>query len=311
MQRLRLGIVGLGRLGQACASAILESDDLALAGIVRRAETVQKQLPASLAGVRAVTDANELGAVDAILLCLPTEFVGEVAITLLRHRIPIVESSRLDGVARQTHWHAIDRMALRRGVAAIVGAGWDPGIRTVFEEVFAALCPKGDTRTRDRPGSSLHHTLAARAIPGVRDALCAEFRGTDRTVRRYVYVELSPDVDPEVATEAIRSDPLFHDEETLVLPVDSIATLEDQGHGVVVERWGRAGGKDHQRFLLEGRFDRTAVAGQVMVAAARALVTLQPGAHPLDSIPPARLCHQPGVTSFPAERFGNRHSSFD
>ncbi|MGA8756618.1 MAG: hypothetical protein WB611_09840 [Stellaceae bacterium] len=29
------------------------------------------------------------------------------------------------------------------------------------------------------------------------------------------------------------------DEETLVLPVDSIAALEEKGHGVVIERWGQ------------------------------------------------------------------------
>jgi hypothetical protein len=35
-------------------------------------------------------------------------------------------------------------------------------------------------------------------------------------------------------TQVIQNDPLFMDEETLVLPVDSVATLEDEGHGVVL-----------------------------------------------------------------------------
>ena len=65
----------------------------------------------------------------------------------------------------------------------------------------------------------------------------------------------------------------------MIEPVDSISALEEEGHGLVIERWGRASGKDHQRFLLEGRFDRVALAGQVMAAAARALTLLQPGAH--------------------------------
>jgi diaminopimelate dehydrogenase len=289
MQRRRLAIVGLGRLGQACAHAILESDDLALAGFVRRAETVLNPLPTQLAGIPAVSHPSELGAVDAVLICLPTELVCEVAAGLLRHHTPIFDAATLDGIARQEHWRAIDRMALRRGVPAAVGAGWNPGIRPLFEGLFAALCPKGGTRIHDRPGVSLHHTLAAQAIPGVRDALCAEMRGVNGAVQRYVYVELTPGADLEPAAEAIRSDPLFLDEETLVLPVDSVATLEEEGHGLVIERWGHAGGKDHQRFLLEGRFDRIAVAGQTMVSAARALATLRPGAHPLDTIPPASL----------------------
>lgn len=289
MQRRRLAIMGLGRLGQACALAILESDDLTLAGIVRRAETVLNPLPMQLAGIPTVSHGSELGAVDAVLICLPTELVCEVATDLLQHHTSIVEAATLAGFARQTHWRTIDRMALRRGVPAVVGAGWDPGIRPLFESLFGTLCPKGGTRTHDRPGVSLHHTLAARAIPGVRDALCAEFRGANGVIQRYVYVELMPGADLEPAAQSIRSDPLFLDEETLILPVDSVATLEEEGHGLVIERWGRAGGKDHQRFLLEGRFDRIAIAGQMMVSAARALVTLRPGAHPLDTIPPASL----------------------
>ena len=289
MQRRRLAIVGLGRLGQACAHAILETDDLALVGIVRRAETARSPLPQPLASFPVVSHPTELGVIDAMLICLPSERVGEVATDLLRHRTPIVEAATLDGIARQSHWRAIDRMALRQGVPAVVGAGWDPGIRPALEDAFAVLCPKGETRTHDRPGVSLHHTLAARAVPGVRDALCAEFRGADGESQRYVYVEMASGLDLGPAARAIRSDPLFVDEETLVLPVDSVAALEDEGHGVVIERWGRAGGKDHQRFLLEGRFDRAAIAGQVMASAARALPKLCPGAHPLDTIAPASM----------------------
>ena len=83
MQRRRLAIVGLGRLGQACAHAILESDDLALAGLVRRAETVLNPLPTQLAGIPAVSHTSGLGAVDAVLVCLPTDLVRELATDLL------------------------------------------------------------------------------------------------------------------------------------------------------------------------------------------------------------------------------------
>ena len=99
---------------------------------------------------------------------------------------------------------------------------------------------------------------------------------------------LAPNLEP--AAQAIRSDPLFLDEETLVLPVDSVATLEEEGHGLVIERWGRAGGKDHQRFSVGGSVrPQLPSLGQMMTSAARALVTLRPGAHPLDTIPPASL----------------------
>ena len=175
---------------------------------------------------------------------------------------------------------------------AVCQPWWAPAGTRAFARCLKACsrrCARrahADARPARRQPS---HTLAARAIPGVRDALCAELRGANGALQRYVYVELAPGADLEPATRSIKSDPLFLDEETLILPVDSVATLEEEGHGLVIERWGRAGGKDHQRFLLEGRFDRIAIAGQMMASAARALVTLRPGAHPLDTIPPASL----------------------
>jgi diaminopimelate dehydrogenase len=140
---------------------------------------------------------------------------------------------------------------------------------------------------------SLHHTLTARAVAGVRDALCTELRTAEGKVQRYVYVELAPGADGERVADAVRSEPLFLDEETLVFPVESVAALEDEGRGVVVERRGTAGRTGHQMLLLEARFDRPSLAAQVMLAAARALPDLPAGAHALSEVPLHRLfgCH--------------------
>jgi diaminopimelate dehydrogenase len=293
MKRLRLAVVGLGRVGQACVAAISESQDLALAGIVRRPERIRSPLPLGLAAVPVVSSASELDNLDAALVCLPAEFILEAATDLVQHHTSIVESAIFAGDSLKSHWSTMDRVALRHRVPVVVGAGWDPGLRPLFEGIFAVLCPKGSAYKHDRPGVSLHHTLAARAIGGIRDALCAELRTSDGRIQRYVYVEFLPGVDVEQVSRTIQDDPLFLDQETLVLPVDSVSRLEEQGHGVVIERWGRASGKDHQRFLLEGRFDRVAITGQIMVAAARALTVLRPGAHPLDKVPPCALWSTP------------------
>jgi diaminopimelate dehydrogenase len=63
-------------------------------------------------------------------------------------------------------------------------------------------------------------------------------------------VELEHGADLPPIEQLIQNDPLFMDGETLVLPVDNVATLEDEGHGVVLERLGTLAGKAHQRFLL-------------------------------------------------------------
>jgi diaminopimelate dehydrogenase len=118
----------------------------------------------------------------------------------------------------------------------------------------------------------------------VRDALCTELHDSGGSGTRYVYVELEPDVDPERVSAALRADPLFLGEETVVLPVESVAALEEERHGIVLERWGESGGVGHQRLLFEARFDQIALTAEVMLAAARAVHALPPGAHTLQDI---------------------------
>jgi hypothetical protein len=73
--------------------------------------------------------------------------------------------------------------------------------------------------------------------------------------------------------------------DALMIPVGSLAELEHEGYGIVLERLGLAGGDAHQRFLIEGRFDLFAVTAQIMVVATPALPLLSPGAHRLSDIP--------------------------
>jgi diaminopimelate dehydrogenase len=209
MKRLRLAVVGLGRLGKACVAAISESQDLALAGIVRRPERVRSPLPTELAEVPVVSSASELGSLDAALVCLPAELVLEAATDLVQHHTSVVEAAIFAGDLLKTHWSAIDRLALRHRVPVVVGAGWDPGMRPLFEGIFAVLCPKGSGNRHDRPGVSLHHTLAARAIAGIRDALCAEFKVSDGRIQRYVYVEFLPGADVGGSVEPSRTTRCF------------------------------------------------------------------------------------------------------
>jgi diaminopimelate dehydrogenase len=288
VSRRPLAIIGLGRVGLACARAILATEDLAVGGVVRHDGAAQP-LPAPLAGVPVAADAGELEGVAAALLCLPPDRVDEAADRLLQHRIPLVEAAILPAPERAPRQERLQRQALRHRTPAVLEAGWDPGMLELFRGLFAVLGPKGHSRTHDRPGVSLHHTLAARALPGIRDALCTELRTAGGPPARYVYVELQPGADPATARDAVRADPLFMDEETVVIPVPSLLELEQEGHGVVLEREALAAGDTHLRFLLEGRFDRVAVTAQVMVAAARALPGLAPGAHRLADIPPSLL----------------------
>jgi diaminopimelate dehydrogenase len=174
-------------------------------------------------------------------------------------------------------------------VPAIVGAGCDPGAFSLFRSHFALLVPHGHTETSLHTGSSLHHTLAAEGIKGVRKALATELKSVEGTIQRYVYVELEPSAEAAEVEYAIIHDPLFLDEQTLVFPVPSIAALEETNRGVLMERRATLCDASHTSFLLEARFDETGLAARMMLAAARSLPSLQAGAYSLLDLPPGAL----------------------
>ena len=281
---LRLAVVGVGRVGQACAELATLSHDLRLAAIVRRPASVGGELSETFRSVPMTTYIGQARDVDAALICIPTNAVMETASQILQHGIPIVDCVTLHGDALYAHREAIHKSARRHGVPAIVGAGWDPGALSVFRSWFAMLTPGGSTETRHRTGISLRHATMARSVSGVKDALCAEVRSPDKKIRRYVYVELEKGADQDKITQAILADPLFLGEDTQVFPVENLAELEE-GRGVVLDRRGPPGRLSHHHFLLEARFDESVLTAQVMLAGAHALPNLDPGAYSLADLP--------------------------
>ena len=291
---IRLGVVGFGKVGTICAEALLESKDQVLAGIVRRLDSLAQALPDAFGKIPIVSHVAQVHHVDGALLCVPMAQVLDTAHDCLQHSIPIVESSVLHGDAFHAHRDAIHRLAIRYDVPAIVGAGWDPGALSVVRFLFALLAPEGDIETKHRVAGSLHHTAMARQVIGVKEALCTELLAANGTRQRYVYVELEKGVDADRVAQAIRADPLFLGEETLVFPVDSVTALEQEGRGVVLERRSAPGSSGHQRFLFEARFDDSLQTAHMMLAAARALPGLEPGAHSFLDLPLSALWGEQG-----------------
>ncbi|MDD1642222.1 MAG: hypothetical protein LUQ29_03040 [Methylococcaceae bacterium] len=275
-------------MGHKCAEAIFADQATALAGIVQRTITSSGMA----LNVPVVTHISELKEVDAALICVPADAVMGVAKGLLQSRIPVVECARLHGESFLRHKSEIHRVALLHRVPAVVGAGCDPGVLSLFRSYFALLAPHGHTEISLHTGSSLHHTLAAEGIKGVRKALATELKSTGGTAQRYVYVELEPSADAAEVERIIVNDPVFLDEQTLVFPVPSIAALEETNRGILLERHGKPGDTGHFSFLLEARFDEAGLAARMMLAAAQSLPTLQAGAYSLLDLPLGALWGQ-------------------
>jgi diaminopimelate dehydrogenase len=283
-EKQRLAVIGFGRLGRASARVIMADKKLELAGIIRRADQLGEKLLPPFAEVSALSHISELRDVDAAVICVPTLQVFEVARDLLQHRIPFVECATLHEEAFQRHKKELDRLAIHHETSAIVGAGWDPGALSLFRGLFSILIPKGLTETSHHPVAGLHHSTVARTIAGVKKALSTELPAARGRRQRYLYVELEEGAVFEEVEKAIVGDPLFLDEETIVFPVDSIAELEEEGRGILVERHENPA-CGHQVFLLEARFSETVLAARMMIAAARALPIRHHGAYSLYDLP--------------------------
>ncbi|MGA7180777.1 MAG: Gfo/Idh/MocA family oxidoreductase [Thiobacillaceae bacterium] len=279
IRRLRIAIIGFGRLGRACAAGIHEWADLELAGIVRREESAREPLPEPFRDVRCVSHVSELERIDAALVCVPTDCASGVAGLLLQSGVPLVECASLEGDRFRAHRDEIDRLATHHRVPAVVGAGWVPGVARQVQRLFEILIPKGQTTVINRPGVSLHHSAAAEGMNGVKGALCSELRTAEGKLQRYLYLELNPGAELEQVKRAVESDPLFLGEETYVFELESIAALEEEGHGILIERRGMAGAGLHDTVLLEARFSTASFAAHIMLDAARLLPQCRPGAH--------------------------------
>lgn len=276
MNRRQLAIIGYGRLGRACAAAVAESQDFALAGIVVRVGAGGGEL-----GIQApvVEHVRDLERVTAALVCVPVAVATGVVRDLLQERIPIVECAMFEGNALERYYQAIAEVAKHHRVPAVVGAGWNPGMLPLFLRAFEILVPKGTTMFSAGPGLKLHHTEALRGVSGVKGALATELRSADGEIERYVYVELSGGTTLETARAALALDPLYSGDRTQVFAVDSIAALEAEGAGIVAERRGTSRSGAHQNMLLEARFDPMTFAARVMLDAVRKLPALGPGLH--------------------------------
>ncbi|REJ33189.1 MAG: diaminopimelate dehydrogenase [Bacillota bacterium] len=280
-ERRRIAVVGYGNVGRCAVEAVLEAPDLELAGVVRRTPV----RPAGLdPDIPVVADIAELGPVDAALLAVPTRDVPRQAADLLARGVNTVDSYDIHGALVDLR-RDLDQVARRHGRVAVISAGWDPGTDSIIRALLQFMAPRGVTYTNFGPGMSMGHTVAVKAIAGVRDALSVTIPAGQGAHRRLVYVELEPGADFEQVRQAVLNDPYFKYDETRVEQVDRVADLVDMGHGVRIERRGVSGRTHNQRMAFEMSIQNPALTAQVMVAAARASLRQAPGAYTMLEIP--------------------------
>lgn len=273
-------IVGYGNIGRYTLDALLAAGDFEIAGIVRRDAT---NIPDELKGYKVVSDLSAVEA-DVAILCTPTRKVEEYAKKALALGMNTVDSFDIHtGIADLRR--ELDAEAKRHGKVSVISAGWDPGSDSVVRALLQACAPKGITYTNFGPGMSMGHTVAVKAVEGVKAALSMTIPLGTGIHRRMVYVELCDGYKLADVAAAIKADPYFAGDETHVIEVDSVDEVKDMGHGVNMVRKGVSGTTQNQRFEFGMSINNPALTAQILVGAARAAMKQRPGAYTMIEIP--------------------------
>jgi len=272
-------VFGYGNVGKAVINALNDTEDLKLAGIVSRSCAGR-----TIDGVPVVADDKELGVYDVAILALPSREVPAKAAELLNRGIPTADSFDIHGEIPALR-KSLDAAAKKGGAAAVISAGWDPGSDSVIRTMMLAMAPRGISYTNFGPGMSMGHSVAVKAIDGVKDSLSMTIPMGQGIHRRMVYVELEDGADFDAVAKAIKADAYFVHDETHVQAVPSVRALKDMGHGVHLERKGVSGTANNQYFSFDMKIDNPALTGQILVCAARAALRSQPGCYTMIEIP--------------------------
>ncbi|MCR5714417.1 MAG: diaminopimelate dehydrogenase [Bacteroidales bacterium] len=281
---IRVAVIGYGNIGRYAVEAVQEAKDMELAGVVRRAGSMD-QTPDALRNVKVVSDVAELGKVDVAILCTPSRKVPETAMQYSAAGINTVDSYDIHGDTLWAFRRDLDAANKQHGTVSVISAGWDPGTDSVIRTLFTAMIPKGLTYTNFGPGMSMGHTVAVKSKEGVKNALSITIPAGTGVHRRMVYVELEPGADFASVAQAIKTDAYFVHDDTVVTQVDDVDALIDMGHGVLMERKGVSGRTHNQLVEFRMKINNPALTAQILVSCARATLRQRPGAYALPEIP--------------------------
>jgi len=280
---IKTAIVGFGNIGKCVYEALKTAPDMEFKCIVKRSGT---DIPESLKNIweADIKNIRVRGDIDVAILCAPSLSCPDIAETLLNMGICTVDSYDV----HTNIWELkcrLDEAAKKSGKAGIISAGWDPGSDSVIRAMMEAMVPRGITYTNFGPGMSMGHTVAAKAIEGVENALSMTMPAGAGVHKRMVYVQLKSGACKEKVTQSIKSDSYFCHDETYVIQVNDISEILDMGHGVHITRKGVSGITHNQNLEYSMSINNPALTAQILVNSARAVTKQAPGCYTLIEIP--------------------------
>ena len=166
---MKVAILGYGNIGKAAEEAIKAAPDMEMAGVFHH------------------NDCLDCIDADVVLVCTPTREVQKFATVLAARGICTVDSFDIHGQIWNLR-ESLNAVCTANKAVSVISAGWDPGSDSMIRAILMALAPKGLTYTNFGPGRSMGHTVAAKAIKGVKNALSMTIPLGTGIHRRMVYI---------------------------------------------------------------------------------------------------------------------------
>ena len=294
--KIRVGIVGYGNLGKGAEEAVNRQEDMALSGIFSRREGIISSSGVTVFPMERLQDFR--GKIDVLLLCGGSaRDLPELSPKLSR------DFAIVDSYDDHENAPAHIRACQNDRHAAILCAGWDPGLFSIQRVLCKSIFPGLEPQTFWGPGISQGHSDALRQIDGVVDgrqytipiedalqrARAGESVPKEKAHRRECFVVSAPGADQEkIRAEIQRMPHYFAPYETNVYFVSREELEDTLPHG------GKVIGGAGQMELTLQLPSNPAFTGAVLAAYGRAAYRLEKEGNfgaktPLD-VPVSYLC---------------------
>ena len=168
--KIRIGIAGYGNLGRGIECAIAQNADMELRGIFTRRDPSAIKSDTQGAEVYGLNDAPRFaGEIDVMIICGGSVSDLPVQTPWLAKYFNVVDSFDTHALIPE-HFKKVDVAAKGAGKTALISAGWDPGLFSLYRLLSEAILPNGKSYTFWGRGVSQGHSDAIRRINGVLDA---------------------------------------------------------------------------------------------------------------------------------------------
>jgi len=265
---LKVSIVGFGNIGSCVKDVVTSTADMKLVSIV--SAHYHSEIT-----VKSLSEISKFGKPDVAIVCGGSVDCPDLVRQLLAMGINAVDSFDIHSKIWD-YCSDADKIAKKHGTRAIISAGWDPGSDSVLRALFLAMLPEGETYTNFGPGMSMGHSVAARKIEGIADAVSITLPLGKGIHGRHVYVIIKNGYDEKTVAESIKKADYFCHDETEVTFVSDLSQYKNTNHGVNLVR---------EKLVFDMRIDNPVQTAHILTAAARAVVKQQPGCYTLIDIP--------------------------